>query len=86
MISTLLLYRTVLYVMWARRCHVSCACDENAFNLIYSVGADIPMMKDMNYYDMMKNDFSLLWNKVYDFRKPILAAVNGFCVSSECTK
>ncbi|OWA52435.1 Enoyl-CoA hydratase, mitochondrial [Hypsibius exemplaris] len=47
---------------------------------IFTVGADIPAMKGYGHLDMVKRDFSEYWNKIHTFRKPIVAAVNGYCV------
>ncbi|GAV08125.1 hypothetical protein RvY_17865-1 [Ramazzottius varieornatus] len=47
---------------------------------VFTVGADISVMEGFTFPGVFKTDFSLLWNKFHDCRKPIVAAVNGYCV------
>ncbi|XP_055333430.1 enoyl-CoA hydratase, mitochondrial-like [Paramacrobiotus metropolitanus] len=50
---------------------------------IFTVGADITQMEGMSFlrfFRTFQGDFSAFWDKLYTFRKPIIAAVNGYCV------
>lgn len=40
-------------------------------------------MKDNTYADCVTKNFLNNWNAVAELRKPIIAAVNGYAVSSE---
>lgn len=39
-------------------------------------------MKDNTYADCVKSNFLNNWNTVAELKKPIIAAVNGYAVSS----
>ena len=43
-------------------------------------GADIKEMKDQSFSDVYGNDMLGHWTKLYEFRKPTLAAVSGYAV------
>lgn len=47
---------------------------------IFTVGADITEMKDFSFPGIYWDSFGDSWNKIHDFRKPVIAAVNGYCV------
>ncbi|HLN62665.1 MAG TPA: enoyl-CoA hydratase-related protein [Symbiobacteriaceae bacterium] len=50
--------------------------DERAF----AAGADIKEMQDQGAIDMYQKDFISLWDAVYRIKKPIVAAVSGYCL------
>jgi enoyl-CoA hydratase len=54
--------------------------DERAF----AAGADIKEMADQGAIDMYQRDFIALWDEVYRIKKPIVAAVSGFCLGGGC--
>lgn len=50
--------------------------DERAF----AAGADIKEMQEQGAIDMYQKDFISLWDGVYRIKKPIVAAVSGYCL------
>ena len=50
----------------------------------FAAGADIKEMKDTNGIDNYKSDFLGCWQDIGKIRKPIIAAVNGFCLGGGC--
>jgi enoyl-CoA hydratase len=51
----------------------------------FAAGADIKEMSDQTYADMYKvNFFALGHDRIVRFRKPIIAAVNGFALGGGC--
>jgi enoyl-CoA hydratase len=50
----------------------------------FAAGADVREMKDKTFTDVYLNDFLSTWDKVSEFRKPIIAAVSGFCLGGGC--
>ncbi|MEM3671121.1 MAG: enoyl-CoA hydratase-related protein [Thermoprotei archaeon] len=44
----------------------------------FSAGADIKEMKELSTMEALKMDVSALWDKVGEFQKPLIAAVNGY--------
>lgn len=46
----------------------------------FAAGADIKEMADQGAIDMYARDFISLWDAVYRIKKPIVAAVSGFCL------
>ena len=50
----------------------------------FAAGADIKEMKDMDFADVYKGDFLAHWSKVSQFKKPIIAAVNGYALGGGC--
>jgi enoyl-CoA hydratase len=50
----------------------------------FAAGADVREMKDKTFTDVYLNDFLSAWDKVSEFRKPIIAAVSGFCLGGGC--
>jgi enoyl-CoA hydratase len=50
--------------------------DERAF----AAGADIKEMADKSSIDMLKYDHIALWDAVATLRKPLIAAVSGYCL------
>ena len=46
----------------------------------FAAGADIKEMKDKTFEDVYLNDFLASWDKVAAFRKPMIAAVAGYCL------
>lgn len=49
----------------------------------FAAGADIKEMKDKEFADVYKTDFLAHWTEMTRFRKPIVAAVSGYAVSSD---
>ena len=63
------------------RCLILTGSGDKAF----AAGADIKEMSDQTYADMYKaNFFSLGHDRITRFRKPIIAAVNGFALGGGC--
>jgi len=63
------------------RCLVLTGSGDKAF----AAGADIKEMSDQSYADMYKaNFFGLGHDRITRFRKPIIAAVNGFALGGGC--
>jgi enoyl-CoA hydratase len=51
----------------------------------FAAGADIKAMKDWDYMDVYKADFITAgWERVANFRKPIIAAVAGYALGGGC--
>jgi enoyl-CoA hydratase len=48
----------------------------------FAAGADIKEMKDKQFAEVYKGDFLAHWTELSQFRKPIVAAVSGYAVSS----
>lgn len=46
----------------------------------FAAGADISEMAHLNYEDCLKTDFLHDWKKIGNFRKPLIAALNGYTV------
>lgn len=44
-------------------------------------GADIKEMKDYKFVDTYVKNFLGHWAQMVDFKKPVIAAVNGYAVS-----
>ncbi len=49
----------------------------------FAAGADIKEMKDKSFADAYGKDFIENWSNLTNIKKPIIAAVNGYAVSSE---
>ncbi len=54
--------------------------DERAF----AAGADIKEMADASAVDMLLNDRISKWDRLRKVKKPIIAAVSGFCLGGGC--
>jgi enoyl-CoA hydratase len=50
----------------------------------FAAGADIKIMKDMSYADVMACDLFHMWDRITLVRKPIIAAVSGFALGGGC--
>eukprot|EP00835_Amoeboradix_gromovi_P002127 NODE_113_length_19319_cov_0.247815.p10 type:complete len:147 gc:universal NODE_113_length_19319_cov_0.247815:15549-15109(-) len=50
----------------------------------YAAGADIKEMKDTNGIENYKSDFLACWQDIKNIRKPIISAVNGYCLGGGC--
>ncbi len=50
----------------------------------FAAGADVREMKDKSFTDVYLNDFLGTWDRISSFRKPIIAAVSGFCLGGGC--
>ena len=48
----------------------------------FAAGADIKEMKDKEFAQVYKEDFLSHWTELTKFRKPIVAAVSGYAVST----
>jgi hypothetical protein len=49
--------------------------------LLFAAGADIKEMKDKTFAESYKADFLGSWQKITQFTKPVVGAVNGYAVS-----
>jgi enoyl-CoA hydratase len=50
----------------------------------FAAGADIREMKDKTFTDAYLGNFLSAWDKVAEFRKPMIAAVSGYCLGGGC--
>ena len=50
----------------------------------FAAGADIREMKDMSFTDVYLGNFLSTWDRVSEFRKPLIAAVSGYCLGGGC--
>ena len=50
----------------------------------FAAGADIREMKDKSFTDVYLGNFLSAWDKVSEFRKPMIAAVSGYCLGGGC--
>jgi len=50
----------------------------------FAAGADIKEMKDKSFDDVYSNNFLSNWDEVQKFRKPLIAAVAGYCLGGGC--
>ena len=50
----------------------------------FAAGADISQMEGLDYISHIKNDFIKPWEKISNFKKPIIAAVAGFALGGGC--
>ena len=51
---------------------------------VFAAGADIREMADLDMVGVMKNKRPQYWANISNFPKPLLAAVNGFCLGGGC--
>lgn len=63
-------------------------CQDHTLSMLFYIffstiaGADIKEMKSNKFIETYKTDFLGHWAKMTEIRKPIIAAVNGYAVSS----
>jgi len=50
----------------------------------FAAGADIKEMSDASAIDMLKRDNIARWDRIQKIKKPIVAAVSGFCLGGGC--
>lgn len=50
----------------------------------FAAGADIKEMQPKTFAEVTRQDFLVEWSQMTKFRKPILAAVNGFALGGGC--
>ncbi len=50
----------------------------------FAAGADIREMKDKSFTDVYLGDFLGTWDRIAEFRKPMIAAVSGYCLGGGC--
>jgi len=50
----------------------------------FAAGADIKAMATKKFVDAYKENFAATWQSIGKTRKPIIAAVNGFCLGGGC--
>ena len=50
----------------------------------FAAGADIREMKDKSFTEVYLGNFLSAWDKVSEFRKPMIAAVSGYCLGGGC--
>lgn len=50
----------------------------------FAAGADIKEMLPLTFQGVYKGGFLSHWNRVSDFKKPIIAAVNGYALGGGC--
>lgn len=52
------------------------------YTVCYTAGADIKEMQPREFSDVYTGNFLGFWNSLALFDKPVIAAVNGFAVST----
>ncbi|MEM9358718.1 MAG: enoyl-CoA hydratase [Pseudomonadota bacterium] len=50
----------------------------------FAAGADIKEMQSKSYMDAYKGDFIRKWERINEFRKPVIAAVAGYALGGGC--
>ena len=50
----------------------------------FAAGADIREMKDKTFTDVYRGNFLSNWDRIAEFRKPMIAAVSGYCLGGGC--
>lgn len=50
----------------------------------FAAGADIKEMVEASVVDMVRRDMIAAWDKVRKVKKPLIAAVSGFCLGGGC--
>jgi Enoyl-CoA hydratase/carnithine racemase len=50
----------------------------------FAAGADIKQMADKSAVDMLKTDQFTTWDQIRRTKKPLIAAVSGFCLGGGC--
>jgi enoyl-CoA hydratase len=50
----------------------------------FAAGADIKMMSDRTFADVMREDFIAPWEQISRTRKPVIAAVAGYALGGGC--
>jgi enoyl-CoA hydratase len=50
----------------------------------FAAGADIREMKDKSFTDVYFGNFLATWDRISEFRKPMIAAVSGYCLGGGC--
>ena len=50
----------------------------------FAAGADIREMKDKTFTDVYLGNFLGTWDNISEFRKPMIAAVSGYCLGGGC--
>jgi enoyl-CoA hydratase len=50
----------------------------------FAAGADIREMKDKSFTDVYLGNFLSTWDRISEFRKPMIAAVSGYCLGGGC--
>ena len=50
----------------------------------FAAGADITEMRPMSFVDAHEIDFIANWNRITEFRKPVIAAVAGYALGGGC--
>lgn len=50
----------------------------------FAAGADIKQMADKSAVDMLMNDQFSTWDQIRKTKKPLIAAVSGFCLGGGC--
>ena len=50
----------------------------------FAAGADIREMKDKSFTDVYLGNFLATWDRISEFRKPMIAAVSGYCLGGGC--
>jgi enoyl-CoA hydratase/carnithine racemase len=47
---------------------------------VIQAGADISQMMNYTFKDCLDENFLANWKRIYEFKKPLIAAINGYAV------
>lgn len=53
-------------------------------NKVFAAGADLKEMASLTSVDVLKDDRPAIWRRIYQCKKPLIAAVNGFALGGGC--
>lgn len=51
---------------------------------VFAAGADLKEMATLDAVGVLEDARPKLWKRIYDFKKPLIAGVNGYCLGGGC--
>ena len=51
---------------------------------VFAAGADLKEMAKLDAVGVLQDARPKIWKRIYDFKKPMIAAVNGYCLGGGC--
>ncbi|MGS2722786.1 2,3-dehydroadipyl-CoA hydratase PaaF [Porticoccus sp. GXU_MW_L64] len=51
---------------------------------VFAAGADLKEMAKLDAVGVLQDVRPKIWKRIYDFKKPLIAAVNGYCLGGGC--